>query len=68
MAVILFNWIYIGFCAFGLGFAFSKFSEKVLGYRLKCVNTLLMAGIVMATVYAQIFSLFFPDQKRRNKS
>lgn len=59
MAVILFNWIYIGFCAFGLGFAFSKFSEKVLGYRLKSVNTLLMAGIVMSTVYAQIFSLFY---------
>lgn len=59
MAVIFLNWIYIGFCAFGLGFAFSKFSEKVLGYRLKSVNTVLMAGIVVSTVYAQIFSLFY---------
>lgn len=59
MIAILFNWLYIFFTTFCLGQAFSFFSEKKLHYRLKRLDSILLAGLVMATVYAQVFSLFY---------
>lgn len=59
MLINILNWIYILFTIFCMGFAFSKFSEKVLHYSFKRVDTVLMTGLVIATVYAQIFSLFY---------
>ncbi len=59
MAVILLNWIYIAFTAFSMGFAFLAVCERIFKYRLRSVNSVLMTGIVIATVYAQIFSLFY---------
>lgn len=59
MLVITFNWIYILFTIFCMGFAFSVFVEKVLHYRFLRLDSVLMAGLVMVTVYAQIFSLFY---------
>ena len=59
MLVIAFNWIYILFTIFCMGFAFSVFAEKVLCYRFRRLDSVLIAGLVMVTVYAQIFSLFY---------
>lgn len=59
MLTIALNWIYILFTIFCMGFAFTVFVEKVLHYRFKRMDSVLMAGLVIATVYAQIFSLFY---------
>lgn len=59
MLTIIITWFYILFTTFCLGFAFSRFSEKVLHYSLKRVTTILMTGLIISTVYAQIFSLFY---------
>ena len=59
MLTIFLNWIYILFTVFSLGFAFSCFVRKVLHYRIKRVDSVLMAGLIIATVYAQAFSLFY---------
>ncbi|MCM1182530.1 MAG: hypothetical protein NC337_04050 [Roseburia sp.] len=57
MAAVLLNWVYICFTAFAMGLAFSKFAERTLGYRIKGADSLIFAGLVIATVYAQLFSL-----------
>ena len=44
--------------AFCLGSGFSCLTDKWFGYRLKRLDSLLMSGLIIATVYAQIFSLF----------
>ena len=59
MLTVFLNWLYMLFTLFCMGFAFSKFSEKALGYSLKRVESILLAGVVASTVYAQIFSLFY---------
>ena len=59
MLTIFLNWIYILFTVFSLGFAFSRFTEKVLHYQIKRVDSILIAGLIISTVYAQIFSLFY---------
>ncbi len=59
MLTIFLNWIYILFTVFSLGFAFSRFVRKVLRYRIKRADSVLMAGIIIAAVYAQVFSLFY---------
>lgn len=59
MLTILFNWLYMLFILFCLGFAFSKFSAKALHYELEHVDSIIMAGLVISTVYAQVFSLFY---------
>ncbi|MBO5324630.1 MAG: hypothetical protein J6A80_00220 [Lachnospiraceae bacterium] len=58
MIAILCNWIYVIFVSLGLGVGFSELSKKIFGYRIKRIDSLLMAGLAIATVYAQIFSLF----------
>ncbi len=58
MLFILINWLYVFFTAFALGYAFSELSYRLFSYRIKHMDSILMAGIVCATVYAQIFSLF----------
>lgn len=57
MLSIVLNWLYIAFTTFCLGYGFAVLIDKTLKYRLKRVDSLLMAGIIIATVYAQIFSL-----------
>ena len=59
MLTVILTWIYILFTVFCLGHAFSRFSEKVLHYSLKRMTSVLMTGLIIATVYAQIFSLFY---------
>ncbi|HBA50932.1 MAG TPA: hypothetical protein DCZ91_24675 [Lachnospiraceae bacterium] len=58
MLTIIFNWLYILFTCFCMGFVFSRFVEKYLNYSVKRLDSVCMAGLVMAAVYAQIFSLF----------
>ncbi len=57
MLTILFNWIYVAITVFCLGAGFATLVEKRLGYRIKRTDSLWMTGIVIATVYAQYFSL-----------
>lgn len=58
MLAILCNWVYVTFVSLGLGVGVSELSNKMFGYRIKRIDSLLMAGLAIATVYAQIFSLF----------
>lgn len=58
MLAILCNWVYVTFILLGLGIGFSELANRIFGYRIKRVDSLLMAGLAIATVYAQIFSLF----------
>lgn len=44
---------------FPIGFGFAFLVEKHLGYRIKNIGTILMSGVVLATVYAEGFSLFY---------
>lgn len=59
MLTIILNWIYILFTVFCMGFVFFGFVEKVLHYSVKHMDAVLTAGLVIATVYAQTFSLFY---------
>ena len=59
MLTVIINWLYMLLIVFCLGYAFSRFSEKTLHYELERVDSILMAGLVVSTVYAQIFSLFY---------
>lgn len=58
MISILGNWIYIIITVFCMGFGVRKVVHKVTGYGIKKTEAVLMAGLITATVYAQIFSLF----------
>lgn len=57
MLAVLINWIYIFITTFCLGCGFAVLCGKLFKYRIKRADSLLMAGVIIATVYAQIFSL-----------
>lgn len=59
MLMTLITWLYAGITIFLLGMGVDAFVEKVFHYRIKKLDSILMAGIVVATVYAQVFSLFY---------
>jgi hypothetical protein len=59
MILILFNWVYILFTAYSLGFLFKKFVGRRFKYEIKSADSIVFAGLVMATVYAQFFSLVY---------
>lgn len=59
MISILLNWFYIFITAFLIGFAASKAIEKMFGWRMKTIDSILATGIMIATVYAQFFSIFY---------
>ncbi len=56
MLAVLLNWIYIFVTTFCLGGGFAVLCGKLFRYRIKRMDSLLMAGVIIATVYAQIFS------------
>ncbi|MCR5255660.1 MAG: hypothetical protein K6D96_06970 [Acetatifactor sp.] len=58
MLINIFNWIYVIFTSFCLGYAFLLFAKKFLGYRIINIDSILVAGLIIATVYAEIWSLF----------
>lgn len=59
MVAVLFNWLYIFFTTVCLGYAFSIFIEKKLHYKAESLHSLAAIGLVIATVYVQIFSIFY---------
>lgn len=58
MLAVLLNWVYMASTVFCLGCGFSALTKRIFKYRLERADSLFMAGIVCATVYAQFFSLF----------
>lgn len=58
MILVLLNWIYILITAFLCGFAFSRLAERLCSYQMKSFVEILFFGLIIATVYAQLFSLF----------
>ncbi len=59
MLTVLFNWFYIVATTMSLGYAFSKSIEKKFHYKINRFHHLVAAGLVITTVYAQIFSIFY---------
>lgn len=59
MLFVLIDWLYVILTTFCLGTVFSEVSDRLFSYRLRRMDSILMAGLVCATVYAQIFSLFY---------
>lgn len=59
MLAIICTWIYAFITLALLGFGVNFLLEKAFHYEVKSPDGVLMAGIVSATVYAQIFSLFY---------
>lgn len=51
-------WIYVLTISYVLGCAVSRWSESFFGYRIMYTPSILFAGFVVETVYAQIFSIF----------
>ncbi len=52
------NWIYMLLTTFCTGYGIAYLVRKKLGYRIRGMDSILMAGLVAVTVYAEIFSLF----------
>lgn len=59
MLTVLLNWSYAFLTIILLGFGVAAFVERVFSYRIKNTDSILVAGIISATVYAQFFSLFY---------
>lgn len=58
MISVIIIWMYALITVFLLGYGFATISEFLFSYRIRSMTGILMSGIVVATVYAQIFSLF----------
>ena len=58
MLLVIVNWMYLAATSFLLGTAFSGFVKRVLGWEMKSAAETVFYGLVWATVYAQVFSLF----------
>ena len=52
------NWFYVIITTFCIGYAFSQLVKKVLSLTFRRADSILMTGLVIATVYAEIWSLF----------
>lgn len=59
MLTVLLNWLYISFTAMCLGIGFAAFTNNRLHYQIRTADSILAIGLVIATVYAQIWSLFY---------
>ena len=59
MLMIILTWLYALLTITLLGFGIAAVIEKVFHYRIEKPDSILMAGIIVATVYAQFFSLFY---------
>lgn len=58
MVFVALNWIYILVTVFLCGFAFTMLVEKTFGYAIQNAVEILFFGLIVVTVYAQLFSLF----------
>lgn len=59
MLSILLDWLYAIVTMLLLGFAISALTQKCFSYRIKKLDSILVSGMITATVYAQFFSLFY---------
>lgn len=59
MLTVLVNWVYIFITTFCLGQGFAYVVEKKLKFKIKKMDSILVAGLIIATVYSQIFSIFY---------
>ena len=59
MLEVLINWFYIVLTAGCLGMGSAAFISSRLHYQLKRADSILATGLVIATVYAQVWSLFY---------
>ncbi len=53
------NWIYVILTTFCVGYGIAYLVEKKLHYRIRGMDSVLMAGLVAVTVYAELFSLLY---------
>lgn len=59
MLMIIINWLYVIPTTFCMGYVFFEAVNRLFHYRVKHMDSILVAGVVCATVYAQFFSLFY---------
>lgn len=59
MISVLLNWCYITIICFIFGYGFATFIEKKQNYQIKSPVAVIAIGLVMMTVYSQIFSIFY---------
>lgn len=59
MLKVLVNWLYIALTTACLGTGIAVLAENKLHYRFKNADSILAMGLISATVYAQIWSLFY---------
>ena len=59
MLMTIITWIYALFTITLLGVGIAAFIEKFFCYRIEKLDSILMAGTIAVTVYAQFFSLFY---------
>ena len=59
MLSIVVQWLYLFFIAYSLGFIFSEICGKLVGYQIKNAASCLLSGLIVLTVYSQVFSLFY---------
>lgn len=59
MLSVFFNWIYIVITAFLMGMWLREIVWRHFQYRVKDISSILAAGLITITVYAQVFSLFY---------
>lgn len=58
MIATMMNWCYITILAYISGSVFSKLLNRMTGYWLRHWETVIVSGLMLLTVYAEIFSLF----------
>ena len=59
MLTVMINWLYIAFTTMCLGIGVAAFTRNRLHYQIGRTDSLLAMGLIAATVYAQIWSLFY---------
>ena len=59
MLTVLINWLYIAFTTMCLGIGVAAFTRNRLHYQISKADSLPAMGLIAATVYAQIWSLFY---------
>lgn len=59
MLAVLLNWIFIAATAFCIGFGITRLVDSTLHYQMKSTDSMIAMGLVVATVYAQVWSLFY---------
>lgn len=59
MVSVLLNWSYILVTAFLMGFGLRALVDRLFQYKIREAGSIIAMGLMAATVYAQIFSLFY---------